>query len=52
MFIFKQSELEIVFMNDCVVTNILVYGYDHTGKFIRRFAGIYPYYPYFIDRKW
>ena len=24
----------------------------HTGKCIRRFGGIYPYCPYFIDRKW
>ena len=25
---------------------------DHTGKCIRRFAGIYAYCQYFIDRKW
>ena len=25
---------------------------DHTGKCIRRLAGIYAYYRYFIDRKW
>ena len=24
----------------------------HTGKCIRRFAGIYAYCRYFIDRKW
>ena len=24
----------------------------HTGKFIRRFGGIYAYCRYFIDRKW
>ena len=26
--------------------------YLHTGKCIRRFAGIYAYCRYFIDRKW
>ena len=26
--------------------------YIHTGKCIRRFAGIYAYCRYFIDRKW
>ena len=25
---------------------------SHTGKCIRRFAGIYAYCRYFIDRKW
>ena len=25
---------------------------EHTGKCIRRFAGIYAYCRYFIDRKW
>ena len=28
------------------------YGRYHTGKCIRRFAGIYAYCRYFIDRKW
>ena len=33
------------------VTITARYGY-HTGKCIRRFAGIYAYCQYFIDRKW
>ena len=27
-------------------------GLRHTGKYIRRFGGIYAYCRYFIDRKW
>ena len=26
--------------------------HSHTGKCVRRFAGIYTYYRYFIDRMW
>ena len=35
--------------NDTETTTVAV---SHTGKCIRRFAGIYAYCRYFIDRKW
>ena len=33
-------------------TRCVVGTHTHTGKCIRRFAGIYAYCRYFIDRKW
>ena len=48
----------IFIATDCVVMNCprVVCGHSldlyHTGKCIRRFAGIYAYCRYLLDRKW
>ena len=34
------------------VVALIEYDQEHNGKCIRRFAGIYAYCRYFIDRKW
>ena len=39
-------------MYDSRDSNLCRGPYTHTGKCIRRFAGIYAYCRYFIDRKW
>ena len=41
-----------VCLENALTNPSLEYQRIHTGKCIRRFAGIYAYCRYFIDRKW
>ena len=45
----RVSFLGYVVLTDCHCINVYK---THTGKCIRRFAGIYAYCQYFIGREW
>ena len=48
----SADHLLIHFMDFSISLSGTLQTYNHTGKCVRRFAGIYTYCWYFIDRKW
>ena len=51
-FAIVDTKLAIYHQISCNFLRFLSSDYYHTGKCVRRFAGIYAYCRYFIDRKW